>query len=126
MLGKKSHTKSDILSARVRRIAETPSASPVRATFGKRRQPRVAGFKPGTLTFTGGERVDVVVKNLNASGARVEYIRGTRLPERVMLTEPQNGVRKWAHVSWQTWGAAGLQFVDREVPAPARAPKAEE
>lgn len=123
MLGNKSKTISDGLRARVRRIAETPSAAPVRTAFGKRRQPRVAGFKPGTLTFTGGERVDVVVKNLNAAGARVEYIRGTRLPERVMLIEPQNGVRKWAHVSWQTWGAAGLQFVDRETPANDRGAK---
>lgn len=113
MFARKSHTLSVALAARVRKIAETPAIVQPRPAFGKR-QPRVAGFKPGTLTFHGGERVDVVVKNLNANGARVEFIRGTRLPERVQLTEPSHGIRKWAHVTWQTWGVAGLEFVKSE------------
>lgn len=28
-----------------------------------------------------------------------------------MLTEPMSGVKKWAYVSWQTWGVAGLEYV---------------
>jgi hypothetical protein len=110
MLGRKSHTISGALKARVQKIAETPSAVQAKPSFGKR-QPRALAFKPGTLTFLGGERLDVVVKNLNAAGARVEFIRGTRLPERVLLAEPLQGIRKWAHVTWQTWGVAGLEFV---------------
>ncbi len=113
MFGKKSQTSSVGLQARIQKIAATPSAVLAKPAFGKR-QPRALSFKPGTLTFLGGERLDVVVKNLNAAGARVEFIRGTRLPERVLLIEPLQGIRKWAHVTWQTWGVAGLEFVKSE------------
>jgi len=119
MLGRKSHTISGALRDRVRRIAEAPSAAPVRpqqAVFGKR-QPREPAFRPAQLTFMHGERLDVVVKDLNASGARVEFVRGTGLPERVLLTEPRQGLRKWAHVTWQAWGVAGLAFVEPEAPS---------
>lgn len=116
MLGRKSHTISSALQARVRSIAEKePAFEPasLRTPFGKR-QPRELSFRPATLTFMHGERLDVVVKDLNAAGARIEFIRGTGLPERVMLTEPRRGLRKWAHVTWQAWGVAGLAFVDTE------------
>lgn len=114
MLGRKSRTISGVLRDRVRRIAEAPStapAGPQKAVFGKR-PPRAPAFRPAQLTFMHGERLDVVVKDLNAAGARIEFVRGTGLPERVLLTEPRQGLRKWAHVTWQAWGVAGLAFVE--------------
>lgn len=119
MLGRKSHTISSALRERVRRIAATPStapAGPQKAAFGKR-QPREPAFRPAQLTFMHGERLDVVVKDLNAAGARIEFVRGTGLPERVLLSEPRQGLRKWAHVTWQAWGVAGLAFVEPDKPA---------
>lgn len=119
MLGKRSHTISGALRDRVRRIAESPAivpAGPHKPAFGKR-QPRELAFRPAQLTFMHGERLDVVVKDLNAAGARVEFVRGTGLPERVLLTEPRQGLRKWAHVTWQAWGVAGLAFVEPDAPA---------
>ena len=64
-----------------------------------------------TLAFITGERVDVVVKNVSDTGARVEFMRDIQLPDRVLLSEPTLRLKTWAYVIWQTRGAAGLQFV---------------
>jgi hypothetical protein len=114
MIRRKPKAIPDALAQRVRKVAETPSFVPGPAvpTIGNR-ELRAPAFRPGTLTFMGGERIEVVVKNISATGARVEFVRNTRLPERVLLTEPLMGVNKWAYVTWETWGVAGLKFVER-------------
>jgi hypothetical protein len=68
-------------------------------------------FKAATLAFITGERVDVVVKNVSDTGARVEFLRDIQLPDRVLVSEPTMRLKTWAYVIWQTRGAAGLQFV---------------
>lgn len=113
LFGKKSTTNIQALAQRVRKVAETASFVPEDPAVGNR-EPRAASFKPGKLTFQGGERVAVVVKNVSRSGARVEFVRTDRLPERVMLTEPLQGLNTWAYVTWQTLGAAGLKFVPKK------------
>ncbi len=55
--------------------------------------------------------MDVVVKNVSATGARVEFLRDIQLTDRVMLSEPTLRIKTWTYVVWQTRGAAGLQFV---------------
>lgn len=115
MLGRKQASVSKSLAQRVQRIAIAPTFAPPRPTdakFGKR-EVREPSWKPGTIAFLGGERVEVVVKNVSESGARIEYVRGTHLPERVRLVEPMQGINRWAYVTWQTWGVAGLRFVDK-------------
>ena len=112
MLGKKMHTNPGILAARMQKISEASSYQPKPAvTSAPTRAPRVAAYRPATLTFIGGERMDVVVTNLSATGARVQHKRGTPLPERVCLKEGHSGMEHWAYVTWQLWGVAGLQFV---------------
>lgn len=113
MFGKKSTSNPHALAQRVRKVAETASFVPADPTVGQREQ-RAPAFKPATLTFQGGERMAVVVKNVSRSGARVEFVRSDRLPERVMLTEPLQGLNTWAYVTWQTMGVAGLKFVARK------------
>lgn len=113
MFGTRSKSVSGALAARVRKIAETTRPAP-RAPVAAKRQVRAPSFKPGTLTFVGGERLSVMVTNISDRGARVEYVRGTRIPECVQLIEPMTGTKKWAYVSWQTWGMAGLEFVGRD------------
>jgi hypothetical protein len=110
MLGRKT---SRALAERVRKISETP---PPRATgpadpLASKRAVRKPSFRPGTLTFMNGDRLDCVVTNVSGMGAEVRFVRASHLPERVLLSEPMSGMRKWAYVSWQTWGVAGLQFV---------------
>ena len=112
MLGKKMHTNPGILAARMQKISEASPYQPKPAvTSAPTRAPRVAAYRPATLTFIGGERMDVVVTNLSATGARVQHKRGTPLPERVCLKEGHSGMEHWAYVTWQQWGVAGLQFV---------------
>lgn len=111
MLGKKVHTNPGILAARMQKITEAPCYQPKPAATSDARAPRKPAYRPGTLTFIGGEKVDVMVTNLSATGARVQHKRGTPLPERVCLKEGHTGKEMWAYVTWQAWGVAGLQFV---------------
>jgi hypothetical protein len=112
MLGTKRNTVSKSLAARVTRIAQAPTYTPpkpVEVKFGKRDQ-REISWRPAILSFQSGERMDVVVKNISETGARIEFVRSTYLPDRVKLSA--QGINKWAYVTWQTWGVAGLHFVD--------------
>lgn len=112
MLGRKMNTISDTLAKRVRQISDTPPSTAVQlAAIDAKRAPRAASYRPATLTFVGGEKVDVMVTNHSATGARVQFKRGAPLPERVCLTQAMTGQEQWAYVTWQTWGVAGLQFV---------------
>jgi hypothetical protein len=113
VFGKKSSRVPGAFAQRVRKVAETASFVPEDPSVGNR-EPRAPAFKPGTLTFQGGERIAVVVKNISRSGARVDFVRSDRLPERVMLVEPLQGVNTWAHVTWQTMGVAGLKFAPKK------------
>ncbi|MFZ4687578.1 MAG: hypothetical protein ACOYMK_18480 [Hyphomonadaceae bacterium] len=111
MFGRKPTPLSATLSQRMQRIAETPASAPERGaaqTFGKRAT-RADAWRPGTINFQTGERMDVVVKNVSDTGALIEFVRGAYLPDRVKLTT--QGTSRWAYVTWQTWGVAGLQFV---------------
>ena len=111
MFGRKQTPLSATLSQRMQRIAETPASAPERGaaqTFGKLAT-RADAWRPGTISFQTGERIDVVVKNISDTGARIEFVRSTYLPDRVSLTA--QGTSRWAYVTWQTWGMAGLQFV---------------
>lgn len=109
MLGRKK--VNETLALRIDRIAKAPTSAPehtVERKFGKRAI-RADGWSPGSVSFQSGERFDVVVKNISETGAKIEFIRTTYLPDRVRLTA--KGVSRWAYVSWQSWGVAGLQFV---------------
>jgi hypothetical protein len=124
MFGMKAKPNSGALAKRVRQISETQAAVPAGPAdpVANKREPRAPSFKPGKLTFITGERMDVVVTNISPRGARVEFVRNTRIPDCVMLTEPMSGSRKWAYVSWQTWGMAGLEFVGRDAGGSAHCP----
>jgi len=112
MLRKKMHTLSGTFAERVRRISESaPSFEAKAPATGAQRARRAPAYRPGTLTLMGGERIDVVVTNLSNAGARIQFKRGTPLPERVRLSEPRTGKDKWAYVMWQGDRVAGLQFV---------------
>lgn len=111
---KKTDKKAiDPLADRVRKIAAVPVEETTYSSVatGEKRSERRPTFKIATLTMISGERVDVVVKNVSSTGARIEFLRDVTLTDRVMLSEPTMRIRTWAYVIWQTRGAAGLQFV---------------
>lgn len=113
---KKPDKKPDPLADRMRKISAQPALEddaykPDRTLQNRNRAPRQLTFKQGTITMQGGERMDVVVKNLSDTGARIEYFRKVHLTEMVVLSEPTMRIKTRARVMWQTDGAAGLQFV---------------
>jgi hypothetical protein len=126
MFGIRSKTVSGALAKRVRQISEATRPASLANPAAAQREVRAPSFKPGKLTFIGGERMDVMVTNLSSRGARIEYVRGTRIPDCVELTEPLTGLKKWAYVSWQTYGMAGLEFVGRAPAASAHYPPLDE
>ena len=98
------------MADRVRQLGQAKPRSIAPTT--KPREPREAHFRDGTLTLDDGERLRVVIKDLSASGARVEFVVHRQLPAVVTLSEPTRKLRRQAHVVWQRDGVAGLWFVD--------------
>jgi DNA-directed RNA polymerase subunit E'/Rpb7 len=113
MFKKPSPDKPDPLAERLRKIADVPAEDVTYSSVkpGEKRSERKPTFKAATLTFITGERVDVVMKNVSDTGARIEFMRDMALPDRVLVSEPTLRLKVWAYVIWQTRGAAGLQFV---------------
>ncbi len=72
---------------------------------------RQALFRQGMLILGNGERLTVAVKNVSATGARVEFFTRRDLPEFLTLVEPTLRIRSQARVVWQRDGAAGLEFI---------------
>ncbi len=63
------------------------------------------------MTLDGGSKLKVIIKNLSATGARVEYSVRTVLPDDVLLTEPTLQIKRRARVVWRGEGVAGLRFI---------------
>src|SRR5262249_28459390 len=105
MFKKPGDKKPDPLADRMRKISAQPAledgAYQSDHSRDKGRATRASTFKQATIQMLGGERMDVVVKTLSDTGARIEYFRKVELTEHVLLTEPTMRVRTWARVVWQ-------------------------
>jgi hypothetical protein len=104
---------ASVLSKRMRqavaRETAPPHAIPLRRQI--ERAVRAAVFRHGALLLAGDEKLIVAVKDISATGARVEYFARRELPELVILVEPTLRIKSRARVVWQRDGVAGLQFV---------------
>lgn len=114
MFGKakpKSHEAR--LSERIRKATARDTAPPPLPQPWVRlveRALRQAVFKQGALILADGESFSVALKNISATGARVEYFTHRELPEIVVLVEPSLRIKARARVVWQRDGIAGLSF----------------
>jgi len=97
---------SDRLKQRIGKIASATLALPRLIS----RQPRERTFRAGLLLADNGERLSVVVKDVNETGARVEFVSRIELPATVVLIEPTLKLHRRAAVVWQADCAAGLRF----------------
>jgi hypothetical protein len=108
--------EGDPLANRLKAIASKPALAEsdyvASAPKVDNRAKRQATFKQATLMLSGGERVDVVVKNISATGAKVQFFKHVTLSQKVMMSEPTLRIRRWAEVVWQKDGEAGLHFVE--------------
>ena len=94
-------------------------ASPgaARALRCRRRAQRSDKFKQALLIAVSGVRIKVVVTNISATGARVEFYSGSsEIFGRILLQEPSLGLKKWARVVWKEQNSAGLEFEDEHGP----------
>jgi hypothetical protein len=69
-------------------------------------------FREATVQFESGERMRVALKNVSATGARIEHPMRNDLPETFFLAEPTTKLRTWVRVMWQREGVAGVRFVE--------------
>lgn len=107
----------DRLADRVRSLSEQSSAQlpadrpppPQRPKSRAERQPL---YRHGVIIFNDGQRLTVAVKNLSATGARIEFFNKVDLPQEIMLIEPTLKLRRRARVAWQADGVAGLSFIE--------------
>ncbi len=103
------------LFGRMRQVVgakETTRGAVEKASQKGARPTRQPVFKNGSLTLDDGRRLSVVIKNLSAAGAYVEFSVRTDLSGRVLLSEPTIPLKRWARVVWQRDGAAGLHSTE--------------
>ncbi|HYD88874.1 MAG TPA: hypothetical protein VEA80_15475 [Vitreimonas sp.] len=116
MFGKaKPSSNKGALSERMRRAVERPTAPPpsgLSLTRQIERAVRQAVFREGALILAEGEKLPVALKNISATGARVEYFTRSELPAVVILVEPTLRIKSRARVVWQRDGVAGLAFAE--------------
>lgn len=67
-------------------------------------------FRHATIKMIDGENISVVIKNISATGLRVELPQERPLGNLVLVTEHSDTLRSWAEVVWQDAGAGGLHF----------------
>lgn len=102
------------LSERVRKAVNRETTAPPAAyTWAAQieRAVRQAVFRQGALILADGEQLPVALKNISATGAKVEYFVRRDLPATVILVEPTLRIKARARVVWQREGVAGLAFV---------------
>src|SRR5258708_6125782 len=73
------------IAMRLSPVVRDPEDIP-RPFFTRNRTPREPTYKPGMLFLETGAQVQVVVKNINSGGARVDFFRHTVLTEYVFLS----------------------------------------
>jgi len=74
---------------------------------GSERQPT---FKVGRVLFSGNSDIACVIKDFSDLGARIILEGEAALPEDVVLSIAQAGIRRRAKVIWQHEREAGLSF----------------
>lgn len=108
------------LADRVRHVGERKVAPAYEAppppekaswTKPKDRAEREPHFRNGVLVLGGGQRLSVIIKNLSATGARIDFFVKTDLPDEVVLNEPTLKLMTRARVVWRLEGSAGLEFI---------------
>lgn len=122
MFGKSKPPPKSALADRMRRVTThrpppgaddwelLPSPTPHNSKLYPRSE-RAPAYRQGVIVIEDGQRVQVVIKNLSATGARIEYFLKRELPREVTLIEVTMRIRRRARVVWQGDGVAGLEYV---------------
>jgi hypothetical protein len=74
-----------------------------------RRDARHRVLKAGTIDFGGGG-IDCTVRNLSSTGAALEVVSQTGVPEKFTLVVPGDGLHLPCHVVWRKAYKIGVRF----------------
>lgn len=78
-----------------------------------RRSPRQRVLKAGRIIYGGGSIViDCTIRNLSATGARLQVPTSVAIPERFEFAETSAGKRHHATVVWRKGDLMGIRFDD--------------
>jgi hypothetical protein len=72
---------------------------------------RETTYRNGLVLMASGQKLDCVVKDISAAGARIAMSGNMALPPIVKLMVAQTGQAFTARVAWQDTSEAGLAFV---------------
>lgn len=76
------------------------------------RSPRSATSRRAIARTPAGEELAVVIRNVSATGLRVEHDHPRALGDRLLIVEPSLSLHAWAEVVWQGEGAGGLRLLN--------------
>jgi hypothetical protein len=76
----------------------------------KRAVPRRRVLKHGTLAFLGGGSIDCTVRNISATGARVDITNPIGLPEAFTLVIESDRFMRRCHAVWSSEQRIGVAF----------------
>jgi hypothetical protein len=110
--------RTNLLQDRLRAIAEhrafeersKPVVIHVETVRKLERALRQPVYRNGLVLLEWGEKLQVVIKNISATGARIDFFRNVSLPDQVILSESTLKLHTHSRVVWQTYGSAGLAF----------------
>ena len=79
---------------------------------------RVRSFLRARITFNNGNTtVDCTVRNISATGAKIELSSAVAVPTEFDLDVPQKGRVFRARMMWRDTEYAGIQFIEGDKPA---------
>jgi hypothetical protein len=108
----KSKGAESKLAARLRSIAQRSRVDETEGAASRpmERPPRTATFRNAVVILDSGEKVTVVLKDVSANGARLEFFRQVSLPQSFLLREPLMKLECRVRVVWQRAGVAAVTF----------------
>jgi hypothetical protein len=74
-----------------------------------RREARHRVLKAGTIEFNGGA-IDCKIRNLSATGAALEVVSQTGVPEKFTLVHSGEGLHMPCHIVWRKAYRIGIAF----------------
>ena len=76
----------------------------------KRAAPRHRVLKHGMLAFGGGGGIDCMVRNISASGARIDILNPVGLPQAFTLVIETDHFLRRCHAVWSSAQQIGVAF----------------
>ena len=77
----------------------------------KRQTARRRALKGGAIAFSGGARIDCVIRNLSETGAALEVESPIGIPDNFMLFVNQEETKWSCHVAWRSAKKIGVRFL---------------